>query len=431
MISNFFDDLKKDTRENKDWKSKIRRHLDAQKDKMSEERYKELDAQIPKKYEDEPLFSRTEDNPNINPSLFVVVRNKLGDTDVKKLNWAFRETKNLWEKNEHPLEQPVDSDWLVGTMGNSMSPKENYHKFLRELTKRIKRRQRMGIEGQVDNLLEAQKIFNAVYGKINFEEFGIGNIKSLDKLSISEVLRNLFFADAEGKTTEAAWEALKKKNFFSVANLTKIGFAIGRMKKGKSLKGLRPKLDSSIANVLLDTFEGERGYVILLRLADERNVVIPLEQPRVSNLKSIIRARTDMISIEQDRKEFARILASEELDDDVEFIMNHKRIQQLLWAAERAWRDVEVGDDYESKSDDLQEIETFFGQMAYFAKYINDNLEPDTRIEVPINLLKEFGLSYMGLDKKYGDTIPSPVKGLLKDRVETILADPPEGDEEE
>ena len=94
--------------------------------------------------------------------------------------------------------------------------------------------------------------------------------------------------------------------------------------------------------MLLDTFEGERGYVILLRLADERNVVIPLEQPRVSNLKSIIRARTDMISIEQDRKEFARILASEELDDDVEFIMNHKRIQQLLWAAERAWRDVEV-----------------------------------------------------------------------------------------
>ena len=382
------------------------------------------------RYEDEPLFSRTEDNSNTNPSLIIVVSNHIKSDEQKKLNWAFKTTKSLWPKGEHPLEQQVNPDWKVKEMGTSMSPKRNYHKFLEDLKKKIAERKRMGIDSEIDNLLEAKKFFDATYGKINFEVYGIGEIRGLDKLPISEQLRNLFFAAVSKKTVEAAWEALKKKKFFSATNLTKIGFAIGRMKKRKSLKGLRPRLDSSIASVLLDSFEGERGYEILLRLAEERSIIIPLDQPRIGNLKSIIGARSKMIDIESDRKEFVRILASKNSDDDITFIMNHKRIQELLWATERAWKDLEVGDDYENKVDDLQELETFFGQMAYIGKYINENLNPIDRIEVPSNLLKNFGLSYAELDTKYANTIPSPVKGLLKDRVETILANPPEGDEE-
>ena len=72
---------------------------------------------------------------------------------------------------------------------------------------------------------------------------------------------------------------------------------------------------------------------------------------------------------------------------------------------------------------ELEELETYFGQLAYIGKYINDNLNPDPRIEVPMRLLSQFGLSYATLDDKYADTI--------SDRVETILADPPAGDEEE
>jgi hypothetical protein len=109
--------------------------------------------------------------------------------------------------------------------------------------------------------------------------------------------------------------------------------------------------------------------------------------------------------------------------------MNHKRIQELLWATERAYRNTESTDflpsqkETDPKDKQLEDIETFFGQLAYIGKYINDNLNPDPRIEVPMRLLSQFGLSYATLDDKYAETI--------SDRVETILADPSAGDEEE
>ena len=390
VYASFFDILmktdKKQQRVNAEAKNRLRIHLESQKDKLSEERYQELDALVPQKHEDAPSPRKTLERGEV--SLFTLVSQSIKNDEKKELQSAFRATKNLWPKNEHPLEQQVIDDWKTS--------KREYNTFLNDLNAEIVRKKKQFdlVEGgnhpnithdiDMPRLLAAKKFLSEIYGRINFEVYDVARQQGKDKdLPISTLLRKLFTAETTNMTTEQAWFSLKKRAFFGAANLRKVGFTIGRFKNGKSLKGLRPKLDSSVLDALVDRYgEGrERGYDILLRIAEERRLVIPLEQPRIANLKNIMSARHKMADIEKDS-----------------------------------------GDNFENKDEGLEELKTFFGQLAYIGKYINENLNPKSSIEVPSKLLKKFGLSYVGLDEHYAETI--------SDRVETILADPPEGDEE-
>ena len=414
VYASFFDILmktdKKQQRVNAEAKNRLRIHLESQKDKLSEERYQELDALVPQKHEDAPSPRKTLERGEV--SLFTLVSQSIKNDEKKELQSAFRATKNLWPKNEHPLEQQVIDDWKTS--------KREYNTFLNDLNAEIVRKKKQFdlVEGgnhpnithdiDMPRLLAAKKFLSEIYGRINFEVYDVARQQGKDKdLPISTLLRKLFTAETTNMTTEQAWFSLKKRAFFGAANLRKVGFTIGRFKNGKSLKGLRPKLDSSVLDALVDRYgEGrERGYDILLRIAEERRLVIPLEQPRIANLKNIMSARHKMVDIEKDRIDFMKILSTDSPEDDVRYIMNHPRIQELLWAVERNYRDVESGDNFENKDEGLEELKTFFGQLAYIGKYINENLNPKSSIEVPSKLLKKFGLSYVGLDEHYAETI--------------------------
>ena len=358
----------------------------------------------------------------------------------KELKVAYIDTKKLWSKGKHPLEQEVSSDWS--------KTKGKIKRFIGDLDKKVKDEIKrkdlfsdtsnaITIDINVESLQSAQEFFNNVYNEMNYSLEGLGDATPLHKEAMNIVLRRLLDGASKNKPIDGPWKVLSEKNFWSPTNIRKLGFTIGRLRKARKqrksfkegLKGLRPRLNSKISDALTDTYKGEYGFDLLLKIAKERRVIIPLEKPKVANIKNLMRARGDMISIEKDRKELMRILATPSGKDDAKFIMNHKRIQELLWAVERAYRNTESStflpsqEETDPKQKQLEEIETFFGQLAYIGKYINDNLNPESRIEVPMRLLSHFGLSYVTLDDKYAETI--------SDRVETILADPPAGDEEE
>mgnify|MGYP003152526988 CR=1 FL=1 len=415
---------------------RVRRQLDSIREKEPE-KFSELDEQIPTGFEDE---REVEEQTETKLPLYQFLSKNLDGERKKELKTAYSDTQRLWAKDRHPLEQEVSSDWS--------KTKGKIKRFISDLDKKvkdeIKRKDLFGDTGEavtididVESLKSAQEFFNNVYNEMNYSLEGLGDATPLHKEAINIVLRRLLDGASKNKPVDGPWKVLSEKNFWSPTNIRKLGFTIGRLRKARKqrksfkegLKGLRPRLNSKIIDALTDTYRGEYGFDSLLRIAKERRVIIPLEQPKVANIKNLIRAKGEMISIEKDRKEFMKILATPSAEDDANFIMNHRRIQELLWATERAYRNTESTEflpsqkETDPKEKQLEEVETFFGQLAYIGKYINDNLNPEQRIEVPMRLLSQFGLSYATLDDKYAETI--------SDRVETILADPSAGDEEE
>jgi hypothetical protein len=420
---------------------RVRRQLESIREKEPE-KFAEFDEQIPTGFEDE---REVEEQTETKLPLYQYLSNNLDGERKKQLKTAFNNTKKLWPKGKHPLEQEVSSDWS--------KTKGRIKRFISDLEKRvrdeIKRKdlfkseektpkdRQIVVDIDTESLESAKEFFNTIYNEMNYSLEGLGDETPLHKEPVNIVLRRLLDGASKNKQVDGPWNVLGEKNFWSPANLRKLGFAIGRLRKARkerksfkeALKGLRPRLNSKITDTLTDTYKGEYGFNLLLKIAKTRRVIIPLEKPKVANIKNLMRARSDMISIEKDRGAFMKILASPSAEDDAKFIMNHRRIQELLWAVERAYRNTESTkflpsqEETDPKEKQLEELETYFGQLAYIGKYINDNLNPDPRIEVPMRLLSQFGLSYATLDDKYAETI--------SDRVETILADPSAGDEEE
>ena len=420
---------------------RIRRQLESIKEKQPE-KFAEFDEQIPTGFEDE---REVEEQTETKLPLYQYLSSNLDGERKKQLKTAFNNTKKLWPKGKHPLEQEVSSDWS--------KTKGKIKRFISDLEKRvrdeIKRKdlfkseeetpkdKQIVIDIDTEALESAKEFFNTIYSEMNYSLEGLGDETPLHKEPVNIVLRRLLDGASKNKQVDGPWNVLGEKNFWSPANIRKLGFSIGRLRRARKqkisfkegLKGLRPRLNTKIVDVLTDTYKGKYGFDLLIQIAKQRRVIIPLEQPKVANIKNLMQARNKMSDIESDRQEFMKILASPSTEDDVRFIMNHKRIQELLWATERAYRNTESTDflpsqkETDPKDKQLEDIETFFGQLAYIGKYINDNLNPDPRIEVPMRLLSQFGLSYATLDDKYAETI--------SDRVETILADPSAGDEEE
>jgi hypothetical protein len=420
---------------------RVRRQLESIREKEPE-KFAEFDEQISTGFEDE---REVEEQTETKLPLYQYLSNNLDGERKKQLKTAFNNTKKLWPKGKHPLEQEVSSDWS--------KTKGRIKRFISDLEKRvrdeIKRKdlfkseektpkdRQIVVDIDTESLESAKEFFNTIYNEMNYSLEGLGDETPLHKEPVNIVLRRLLDGASKNKQVDGPWNVLGEKNFWSPANLRKLGFAIGRLRKARkerksfkeALKGLRPRLNSKITDTLTDTYKGEYGFNLLLKIAKTRRVIIPLEKPKVANIKNLMRARSDMISIEKDRGAFMKILASPSAEDDAKFIMNHRRIQELLWAVERAYRNTESTkflpsqEETDPKEKQLEELETYFGQLAYIGKYINDNLNPDPRIEVPMRLLSQFGLSYATLDDKYAETI--------SDRVETILADPSAGDEEE
>ena len=433
---------------------RVRRQLESIKEKEPE-KFAEFDEQIPTGFEDE---REVEEQTETKLPLYQYLSNNLDGERKKQLKTAYESTKRLWPEGKHPLEQEVSSDWS--------KTKGRIKRFISDLEKRVRdeikrkdlfksdggfRRKKKKVRTEpvrtedkqivvdidTESLESAKEFFNTIYNEMNYSLEGLGDETPLHKEPVNIVLRRLLDGASKNKQVDGPWNVLGEKNFWSPANLRKLGFAIGRLRKARkerksfkeALKGLRPRLNSKITDTLTDTYKGEYGFNLLLKIAKTRRVIIPLEKPKVANIKNLMRARSDMISIEKDRGAFMKILASPSAEDDAKFIMNHRRIQELLWAVERAYRNTESTkflpsqEETDPKEKQLEELETYFGQLAYIGKYINDNLNPDPRIEVPMRLLSQFGLSYATLDDKYAETI--------SDRVETILADPSAGDEEE
>jgi hypothetical protein len=300
---------------------RVRRQLESIREKEPE-KFAEFDEQIPTGFEDE---REVEEQTETKLPLYQYLSNNLDGERKKQLKTAFNNTKKLWPKGKHPLEQEVSSDWS--------KTKGRIKRFISDLEKRvrdeIKRKdlfkseektpkdRQIVVDIDTESLESAKEFFNTIYNEMNYSLEGLGDETPLHKEPVNIVLRRLLDGASKNKQVDGPWNVLGEKNFWSPANLRKLGFAIGRLRKARkerksfkeALKGLRPRLNSKITDTLTDTYKGEYGFNLLLKIAKTRRVIIPLEKPKVANIKNLMRARSDMISIEKDRGAFMKILA--------------------------------------------------------------------------------------------------------------------------
>lgn len=203
--------------------------------------------------------------------------------------------------------------------------------------------------------------------------------------------KEFFVGLSENKNIEGPEQILTKLGKFDGKQLTDLIDMIHVIKR-RGRRGVEDLdfrgMDPSVSVLLTQTYNGRRGFDILLRYLKDKGLhtLSTIKKPKAigSDLYDLYAGKG---RLEGEYRELQRVLDSPNVDDDVAYISDTDDLQKLIILAERKFRDAEKKErnnatGLDEDNEETREMREFYGKVAFYAQMANQNV-PNTNIKIP------------------------------------------------
>lgn len=274
--------------------------------------------------------------------------------------------------------------------------------------------------------------------------------------SILDLLYILFVEKQTKESTIETFEELEYRGFFTPENLYKVNLVISRLRNNEVDLAKKVSRKNKFSNhekmidLLIRDIEGKKGWEILLDILRERRISLPdldvkdslaqVAERRKKQLQLTGRKERKTKDEYQGKKEkrtaqeiidsvtskdytnqvnrFKKVFRTPTLSDDLRFLTNARKIQDLIDLAERQFNvfAIEFKENPDTFPENaLEEEKRILGKLYYIAKHLNGMSKDTTNLKdiggqfiIPNNMLEKLDLTYSSLEDKHGPNSADP-----------------------
>ena len=229
--------------------------------------------------------------------------------------------------------------------------------------------------------------------------------------------------DKVGKQSiHTSFQELENRNYFAKENLFKLAQIFKHLKAGEIEKAklLPKKYQMPQMTQLVDVFRkkhgGQYGWKVFLEILDERRITFPDPDSIKDATRKVIERHEGFVEHQAQLEAIENIFNTPNISDDLGFLSKPSYVQQMLDLAEMNFKNTldDIADTKEGETAETLKLRKAdaiakLGKLSYVAKFLND-MSKDTdflndvggRLIVPTDALSEVGITYGGLEDKYG-----------------------------